>query len=1144
MKTSGNRRLRVRQPLLSRRRARSVSKTLKIARTHSTFSRRRFLNRTLAAGALLSVSRRLAESEPGEDAQRPIFFNLSRPQGLSIASKGYFLTIGGNTYPLRLVSQDPDVLRRARLGNAFLSAVPEDQITHYVEGFTVPAEITLVGYIGSMIDEQAGTWSMDSIFQYLPPSEIAKAYPHARKSNPEGPLPLSAKREFYGIGAAFSEQDVAEEFSLVDYSDTARTLIALHPDLLCANPGGAANIALSHINTNSGVLFLARILQNSGPAMPADSPSQANATGWATLLPLTDDDGTPFKMQDGRNQYFPDWNAAVDSQVAKSITALLPAVKNDLDLGADVTNISPSSDAVLTAEVEQELTGKVWYRHDGVAAVDHASVAYRDGKAPEWDFRQRNGETGLYVTQPEVARPGDRVEITFNNVANWFLRFLGIYVQFVDRDHRVIPVDELPKDTLPDSFRAPGLNRENALFAGIVPPVFSVAGIPIYPPGTFAFRANLPTEAATVNVFYGGAGFSGSAIGPENVRDVGLGLTLAVNYGLVMMFMAAGASTLPATIKALIPEAQFIAVQVVGVLGGILNEGLSFVAAGLNLIRGVLQAFAGKGLTKLLSLILAQIVAAKLLESIPVAGQIARAAAVITGTVQLAVSTIELALSPPVYQFDLSFTHDLSLLILPDPNRGTFPEVPAGYTLYYKVNYLFDNGSPHYRDHVDVPDPYLNSIPIKLAGIPWGGKVNVSVGFYVRGESTNPSENDWCAGQGTTGLVSNEEDTAPNIVVQDVLVPIQPQTVYIHTSKIALDAAGRHRWIKTTVPPPYVPPSSGQQPGNIGALRSITVRQSSSKLPGYVGYSWQSYSSGVSSCQTGARGQLDQAANLNTDKGNDGANAQNGYTATACGLQGGAAGLKVSYNPLIDPTANFYLDTSSLMLREVRLDPIPDFTDPLAGRAFGRLNLDSTMLLLHPSRHVVSINNANSKIEALQLPPNALDDSAAAKRYLARTYSGQGTRPGLIRSPMAAAVNAEGVILVLEDSKNNNRIQAFDLGGNPVPYFAHQPDPYFFRLPATEGSTYLDLAVEFTGYLYVLSNSGRPPLFRLDIYHPAQEDAKPICTTVGMNAARLTVDFWRNVYTLNYEVLKLPSGQVPATTEPSVSFWVPPPPSF
>jgi hypothetical protein len=73
----------------------------------------------------------------------------------------------------------------------------------------------------------------------------------------------------------------------------------------------------------------------------------------------------------------------------------------------------------------------------------------------------------------------------------------------------------------------------------------------------------------------------------------------------------------------------------------------------------------------------------------------------------------------------------------------------------------------------------------------------------------------------------------------------------------------------------------------------------------------------------------------------------------------------------------------------------------------------------------------------------------------------------------------------------------------------------------------------------VLSYNLSTDLYRLDIYHRDQTNTKPISTTLKVNADKLTVDFWRNVYTLNYEVLKLPNGQVPKITEPSVSQWVP-----
>jgi hypothetical protein len=1098
----------------------------------------------------LSLLPQISKPEAEDREQQPIFFNLSGTGGSSSGERGreekYFLNIGGRSHRLHPVKKSPRVLERARRRNAFLSVVPDDQITHYIEGFEAPDDITLLGYIGSVIDEDAGTWSMNSVVQYLRPSDAPAAYAHAREVTPNGPLPLSAKREFYGIAAAFSAQDVADEFALVDYTDTARTLMALHPDLLCANPAGAEVIAVTYINATSATTFLARLLQTQGPAVPQQTPGQLNPEGWATLRPINQPDGTPFKMENGLNQYFPDWSAGVDAQVAKTVIALLPKVKNDPALGADITNLHPSRANLLTESIRRELTGKIWYRRDGITAVDHGSPAFLNAAAPKWDFHQKNGEAGLHVSQPGVdVAPDGRVQITLDeNVQNWFLRYLGVYTQFRDQYDSVIPKSELPPDTLPDRKVGSGLDRSDALYAGILSPAFSIAGIPIFP-GTVSFPVNVPDRAATVNLFYSGLGLSGSQIGPDRVTDVGMGFTIACNFGMVALFMAVGASTLSDAIQEVTGVAGEIAGQLVTVLGTVLNSGEPNLSdAGLTFLEGLLNGFAQTGLELLLKIILKRVAIAQLINSVPVAGQIARAAAAVIGAITLGVTLIEVGISPPTYQFDVSFTHNLSLAIFPDPERGSFPQIPAGYVLYYKINYLFDKGSPHFLDHVDVPDPFIRSIPVTLEGIPWGGQVNVSVGFYVRKESTSPSENDWCASRGTTGLVSNKEDTAPNIVLSDILVPIQPQTVYIHTSKITLDSAGKHRWTKTAVRPPYVPPSSGQQPGDIGALRSITVRQATSRNPGYIGYSWQSYSSGIVACGTDLRGQLDQAANLNTNQGNDGANAQNGYTATACGLQGGAsAGLKVSYNPLIDPTANFYLDTSSLMLREIQLDPVPDFTDPLGGKSFGKLNLDSTMLLLHPSGHIVSINTANSKLEALHLPTTAKEDDVAAKRYLARTYSGQGSRPGLMRSPLATAITAEGAILVLEDSTANNRIQAFDLGGNPVRYFTNQPDPYFLYLRETEGSTYLDVAAEFTGYLYVLSRSGNPPVFRLDIYHPSQSDAKPICTTLGMNAGRLTVDFWRNVYTLNYEVLKLPSGKIPDRTEPSVSFWVPPPPT-
>lgn len=76
-------------------------------------------------------------------------------------------------------------------------------------------------------------------------------------------------------------------------------------------------------------------------------------------------------------------------------------------------------------------------------------------------------------------------------------------------------------------------------------------------------------------------------------------------------------------------------------------------------------------------------------------------------------------------------------------------------------------------------------------------------------------------------------------------------------------------------------------------------------------------------------------------------------------------------------------------------------------------------------------------------------------------------------SPAVGTVNAQGVILVFE--AGNNRIHALDLYGNLVRLFSKQLVPYFLNLTATGGpnTTYLDIAAEFTGFIYVLSSSTR-----------------------------------------------------------------------
>lgn len=1119
--------------LRTRRRAQAGPRAQRRRASRHGVSRRLFLGATAAAGATLGLPG-LLSGQGGPRTARTLFFNLAHE---NLDGKDHVLWIAGRHYPLTKVRTNPTVLAAARQNNSFLRAVPDSQVTHHVVGAMVPTDISTLGYVWSSVDQTAGTWSMSMIVQHLPATAVPQAFARARARTPQGPLALSAKRELYGHPAAMTELDLHEEQALVDATDHARTLIGLHPDLLCAEPNGAQQIHTNYISTNGKTRFLARLLQARGAATPQATPGQPNAQGWATLRPLTSDaTGQPYKTTDGRLQYFPDWHPSIDQQVAGAVNELHHEVKNDESLGANVTGYVP-------VKGQAQLAGKVWFRHDGVVPQGTPVNALREESSVHWDYQQKNGETGLVVTSPSVeAKPDGSVTVTLSNVNNWFLRFLGMYLQFVGPNGNLIPVSSLPTDTIEGRLTTDSdLNKDYTLYAGLLTPATTAAGIPVYP-GQLEVEVNIPPAAQTVRVLYGGPGASGSRPSDAELNSltvVGEAMTGVFCYGVIAMFMAVGVSTLDGVVQFLISAVgETVVEEIVGVTGrGLAGQGgILTPEFGIILLKGILGALFDKGLEKLLEAITLYVTTAQAADAIPVVGQVLRAAAAVIGTIQLAQSSIEIGLSPHLYQFDLALTHDLTLNLLPDANNNQFPQLPAGYTLYYQVAYLFDNGAtPVKLDPVDVPDVGVRSIPVTLSNIARGGQVNVSVGFYARHNGTPAGQNDWCAAKGSTGLVNNTVDTAPDIVIEQIKIPILPTTRYLHTRKTALDAAGRHLWTNTAIAPGYTPPSGAQAPGSLGALRSITVRQGTSKQEGYVGYAWQAYSRRLNDCTAGSPGQLDQAANLNTNPDT----AQSGYATTACGLQGGAlSGVKLTYDLLGNDQKNYFLDTSSLKVRQVQLNP-PSFASPAQGQAFAQLNLDSTRLLLHPAGHIVSINNANHKLEALKLPATPMADADAKTRLVARTYAGQGSRPGLMRSPMAAAISPEGIILVLEDSQNNNRIQAFDLGGNAVSMFPQQKSPYFLQLDATAGMTYLDIAVEYTGYLYVLAQDVASGRFRLDIYHPSQTGTQPISTTYDVNAARLAVDFWRSVYTLNYEVLQLPGGAIPDLTEPSVSLWVP-----
>ena len=93
------------------------------------------------------------------------------------------------------------------------------------------------------------------------------------------------------------------------------------------------------------------------------------------------------------------------------------------------------------------------------------------------------------------------------------------------------------------------------------------------------------------------------------------------------------------------------------------------------------------------------------------------------------------------------------------------------------------------------------------------------------------------------------------------------------------------------------------------------------------------------------------------------------------------------------------------------------------------------------------------------------------------------------------------------------------------------------ELRAAKESQFLDLAVEAEGYLYVLrfTEESKPEKYFVDIYEPT---GNFLVSTPNFAADKMSVDLYRNLFALNYEIIEGKDGR----PEPSVSQWIPPAP--
>lgn len=1105
-------------------------------------TRRRFLQAGLAGAVAASLPLLSAcGGDDAGDARMALFFNYSH---LDHQGKSMWMQLGRASYRLRPVAEVPEVLERERQRNRFLRAVDDRFITHVVEGVPPPPPDGVSFHYGAT-EGVNGEWTLDSVNLLLPEAGVEVAFQRMLDAaGAGGAVPLSAKRRKYGLPPAMSARDLYEEQALHDTVSHGATLIAMQKDMLALDGAAASTVVNNYVMQTLDPDDIDDQIGALGTALPQRTPGKTNPTGWATLRPLLDAGGQPRRIaqpgdpSNGRIVYVPVLHPQIATLVGQGIVDVLPGVQNDASLGADITDKPAGS----------TLRGKLWVSRDGQPAVvnggDASSPAGAVGMAVSWPNGQ-NHWLECTATNTPLGDGAQQLQVSYSNIA---LRYLSCYIEFYDEAGKLLPVGTMPDFSTGYWVSAPpnfSYDRSDGsatrIGIGTISSLGTVMGIPVFTDpafyGSLDISLKLSRDVSRVRLYAGGLG-----TGSNNHSDTiagGVAGTMIVNYILTTLFGALGAIPFLDQAFSLILAggSELISAFASGInddwngnewLTATFwqDQGINLLNLLLNVVAGsndpILRSF-GEGLAELIGE--ADAVSA-IEKAIPVVGLILNIESAAVAVADFALTTVAIAQSPFTYVTDLVFTHDITVTIAHDVGNTSFPKAANAMT----VIATFDDGKPHRLDFSLQAPGYPNALPpVVFKAVPYGGKVDIAVSFYQKAAGDDAAAN-ILLGRGSTGKVDNDDHTPYAITITEKAYPVGPDTKYRHVQRSYLDGSGAHVWVREAAPstPPSQFPCGGA--GQICQFNGIAVRQGTATTATMLGYAWRGQN-------LAGGGDLGQQALMNAET------PAAGYAHSDS--PAAVAGLDIVFSGLAGGSNNFYVDpTGALpMIRGIALDTggAPTFDSPTSNRAYGRLNLQSDLLLVHPGGHLVSISGANDRFEVLRPPRSAVSDAAANAQLIAQVMGGSGALPGKLSNVAAATITLDGTLLMLENG--NNRIQAFDIACNPVRYFGSASKSYFLPLtemPQASGWQHLDLQADIGGLLYVLSSNTQTGVYRLSIYNRLSPLEKAVSVTEGILAANIGLDHWRDLYTLNYQPITVQGSNArPATTEPSVSLWTP-----
>jgi len=751
----------------------------------------------------------------------------------------------------------------------------------------------------------------------------------------------------------------------------------------------------------------------------------------------------------------------------------------------------PVAAAVIQAtQSDPDLRDLLWFETPGNVGGYHA-IAPRAGF--DWEIAAFPAGYGLVVPRLRYAVADRRFQIELENLAP---RAYAVYVEFIDANGSLVEPTSW-ESRLPAGI-ATRFEDATCKYLNLLPPTRRIEGIPM-PTLARMIEFELPPLAMQARLILGGLG------APQWSALVGAlgGVTSSIlGYAVPTLLVQSG--TPSGDWYAAMYEPGPLLQQVVQAGAPLLDQ-ISLAAAYDWLTEQTGELLYGDQLPALKALLIETLGAAAFVEAAPTLGWatalLARTNAsksAFTGSVLSAPSAIAMLLSP-------GLVGSVSVAISADPARGAWP---ADASAAQVVAHWSDGSSSASAEIAGLTN--ATETVVELTDVPANRALEIAVSVSdasARVLATATSR--------IRALFSPRQATA--VLTEDVPT-IDAQTRWEFAWTLGWDAAQGHHWQAGPQPRSTLRDLDGSSGGHhLAALIGLQLCANGHALS----YAWQASGQGLPICgasmPTNAQVYGFQTLSALADP-------QSALVFPSCAF---TAQPNIAFDAT-DCAGGYFLDPRDGVsrLRRFQLGEAFDLraTAPSCGQ-FVSAHLSD--LLIHPAGYALGLSYAENAF--MNLPLATLDQESPER--VAGRSGGAGTEPGRFGGPVALSLSPSGQVLVLEAI--NARIQAVDVYGNPVGYFNGDA---CLALPAqSQAVTYLDLAVDHAGYLYVLLYLGQgdaPADYRVDVHAP---DGRYLSTSVGVNAARIAVDRWRNLYTLNYESFPGPGQR----TEPGISVYIP-----